>query len=146
MIQAANRGRWYRPLYFNDMTHFWDKVNIVHLSFKWENYLNSFSNKTVTISMDRQQKNGLNVIPFVFFNNTIIVQVRYIIVEKKKLPVLYITGFFFRIRTQVTALVLHTSAFTWVLMRKKKPIISNTGRFFCFNSTEVIGRVARMAE
>ena len=55
------------------MTHFWDKVHIVHLSFKWENYLNSFSNKTVTISMDRQQKNGLNVIPFVFFNNTIIV-------------------------------------------------------------------------
>jgi hypothetical protein len=47
----------------DNMTHFWDKVNIVHLSFKWENYLNSFSNKTVTIFMDRQQKNGLNVIP-----------------------------------------------------------------------------------
>jgi hypothetical protein len=35
----------------------------------------------------------------------------------------------------VTALVLRTSAFTWVLMRKKKPVISNTGPFFCFNST-----------
>jgi hypothetical protein len=43
-----------------------------------------------------------------------------------------LTGFLFRICTQVTALVLRTSAFTWVLMRKKKPIISNTGRFFCF--------------
>jgi hypothetical protein len=31
--------------------------------------------------------------------------------------------------------VLRTSVFTWVLMRKKKPVISNTGRFFCFNST-----------
>ena len=28
-----------------------------------------------------------------------------------------------------------TSAFTWVLMRKKKPVISNTVPFFCFNST-----------
>ena len=27
-----------------------------------------------------------------------------------------------------------TSAFTWVLMRKKKPGISNTGKFFCFNN------------
>jgi hypothetical protein len=51
------------------------------------------------------------------------------------LPVLDITGFFFRNRTQVTALVLRTSTFIWVLMRKKKPVISNTGRFFCFNST-----------
>jgi hypothetical protein len=24
--------------------------------------------------------------------------------------------------------------FTWVLMRKKKPVISNTGKFFCFNN------------
>jgi hypothetical protein len=37
------------------------------------------------------------------------------------LPVLDITGFFFRIRIQVTALVLRTLAFTWVLMQKKKP-------------------------
>ena len=43
--------------------------------------------------------------------------------------------FFSRIRAQVKALVLRTSAFTWVLMRKKKPVISNTGCFFCFNST-----------
>ena len=53
-------------------------------SFKWWNYFNSFSNKTVTISVDRQHKYGLNVIPFVFFNNTIIVQVRYIIIETKE--------------------------------------------------------------
>ena len=30
-LQAANRGRWYRPLYFNNLTHICDKVNIVHL-------------------------------------------------------------------------------------------------------------------
>ena len=46
-----------------------------------------------------------------------------------------ITGFFFRILTQVTALVLRISAFTWLLMAKKKPGISNTDRFFCFIST-----------
>jgi hypothetical protein len=28
LIEAANRGRWYRPLYFNNLTYFWDKVNI----------------------------------------------------------------------------------------------------------------------
>jgi hypothetical protein len=27
-----------------------------------------------------------------------------------------------------------TSAFTWVLMRKKKPVISNTGKFCCCNN------------
>jgi hypothetical protein len=54
--------------------------------------------------------------------------------KQKKRPVLDITGFFFRMSTQVTALVLRTSAFTWVLMRKKKPVISNTGNLFCFNN------------
>jgi hypothetical protein len=39
-----------------------------------------------------------------------------------------LTGFFYRICTQVTALVLRTSAFTWVLMRKKKPIISKSNK------------------
>ena len=54
--------------------------------------------------------------------------------KQKKRPVLDITSFFFRMSTQVTALVLRTSAFTWVLMRKKKPVISNTGNLFCFNN------------
>ena len=31
MIQAANKGRWYRPLYLNNLTHFWDTVNIMYL-------------------------------------------------------------------------------------------------------------------
>ena len=35
--------------------------------------------------------------------------------------------------TQVKAKVHSTKAFTWVRMRKKKPVISNTGKFFCFN-------------
>ena len=45
--------------------------------------------------------------------------------KQKKRPVLDITGFFFRMSTQVKA---------EVRMRKKKPVISNTGKFFCFNN------------
>jgi hypothetical protein len=45
-----------------------------------------------------------------------------------------ITGFFFRMSTQVKAEVRRTKAVTWVRMRKKKPVISNTGNFFCFNN------------
>ena len=37
-----------------------------------------------------------------------------------------ITGFFFRMSTQVKA--------EFLLMRKKKPVISNTGKFICFNN------------
>jgi hypothetical protein len=40
-----------------------------------------------------------------------------LLLKQKNLPVLDITGFFFRIRAQVTTLVLRTSAFTRVLMR-----------------------------
>ena len=44
----------------------------------------------------------------VFFNNTIIVQVRYSIIETKEVARIGYNGFLFRIRTQVTALVLKT--------------------------------------
>ena len=54
--------------------------------------------------------------------------------KKKNRPVLDITGFFFRMSTRVTAFVLRTSAFTRVRMRKKKPVISNTDKLFCFNN------------
>jgi hypothetical protein len=36
--------------------------------------------------------------------------------------------------TQVKAKAEVRKAFSWVLMRKKKPVISNTGKFFCFNN------------
>jgi hypothetical protein len=39
------------------------------------------------------------------------------------------------ISSQAKALVLRTEVLSWVLMRKKKPVISNTDLFFCFNST-----------
>ena len=32
MTQVVNRGWWYRPLYFNNLTHFWDKVDIVYVT------------------------------------------------------------------------------------------------------------------
>jgi hypothetical protein len=43
-------------------------------------------------------------------------------------------GFFFWLSTQVKDEMQGTDAFTWVQMQKKKPVISNTDRFFCFNS------------
>ena len=71
-----------------------------------------------------------------FFSTTLLLyKLDTSLLKQMNFPVLDITGFFFRIRTQVTALVLRSSAFTWVRMRKKKPVISNTGRFFCFNSS-----------
>ena len=54
--------------------------------------------------------------------------------KQKKRPVLDITGFFFRMGTQVKAEVRSTKYVTWVRMRKKKPVISNTGKFFYFNN------------
>jgi hypothetical protein len=72
---------------------------------------------------------------FIFSTTLLLYKLDTLLLKQKNFPVLDITGFFFRIRIQVTALVLRTSAFTWVLMRKKKPVISNTGKFFCFNST-----------
>jgi hypothetical protein len=54
--------------------------------------------------------------------------------KQKKRPVPDIAGFFFRTSTQVKAEVRSTKAVTSVRMRKKKPIISNMGKFFCFNN------------
>ena len=51
-----------------------------------------------------------------------------------KRPVPDIAGFFFRTSTQVKAEVRSTKAVTWVRMRKKKAVISNMGKFFCFNN------------
>jgi hypothetical protein len=36
--------------------------------------------------------------------------------------------------TQMKAEVRSTKAVTWVRIRKKKPVISNTGKLFCFNN------------
>ena len=66
--------------------------------------------------------------PYIFSTTLLLYKlIDTLLLKQKNLPVLDITGFFFRIRTQVTALVLR--------IRKKKPVISNTGRFFCVNST-----------
>jgi hypothetical protein len=62
-------------------------------------------------------------IPFIFSTTLLLYKLNTLLLKQNNLSVLDITGFFFRIRTQVTALVLRTSAFTWVVMRKKKPVI-----------------------
>ena len=83
MIQAAVLLIW--PIFGTMLIPFtW--------SFKCDNYSNSFSNKTVTISMDRRKKMDL---PFALFNNTIIVQVRYIIIETKEVARNGYSGFLF---------------------------------------------------
>ena len=74
-------------------------------------------------------------IPYIFATALLLYKLDTLLLKQKKRPVLDITGFFFYIHTQVTTLVLCTSAFTWVLLRKKKPVIFNTDRFFCFNRT-----------
>ena len=74
-------------------------------------------------------------IPFILSTTLLLYKLYTLLLKQKNLPVLDITGFFFRIRTRVKAEVRSTKAVTRVLMRKKKPVISNTGRFFCFNST-----------
>jgi hypothetical protein len=51
-------------------------------------------------------------IPFIFSTTLLLYKLDTLLLKQKNLPVFDITGFFFRIRTQVTALVLRTSAFT----------------------------------
>jgi hypothetical protein len=61
----------------------------------------------------------------------------------KTLKYLNINDFFFTWKTlkylnlynKTPSKAIVNAAFTWVLMLKMKPVISNTGRFFCFNST-----------
>ena len=60
--------------------------------------------------------------------------IRYTTIDTKEADVMDIAGFFFRMSTQVMAEVRSTKAVTWVRMRKKKPVISNTGKFVCFNN------------
>ena len=57
-----------------------------------------------------------------------------VLLKQKKGPVLDITGFFFRMSTHVKAEVRSTKAVTLVRMRKKNPVLSNTGKFVCFNN------------
>ena len=49
---------------------------------------------------------------FIFSTTLLLYKLDTLLLKQKNLPVLDITGFFFRIRIQVTALVLRTSAFT----------------------------------
>jgi hypothetical protein len=51
-------------------------------------------------------------IPYIFATTLLLYKLDTLLLKQKHLPVLDITSFFFRIRIQVTALVLRTSAFT----------------------------------
>ena len=57
-----------------------------------------------------------------------------VLLKQKERPVLDIAGFFFRMSTQAKAKVHSTKVVTWVRMRKKNHVISNTGKFMCFNN------------
>ena len=89
----------YRPLIEADDTGrctliIWPIFGTRLISLKWGNYLNSFSNKTVTISLDRRKK-WIKCHTIFVFNNTIIVQVRYIIIETKEVARNGYSGFLF---------------------------------------------------
>ena len=62
--------------------------------------------------------------PFMFSTTLLLHKLDTLLLKLKNLPVLDIAGLFLR-----------TSAFTCVLMWKKEPVISNTGRLCCLNST-----------
>ena len=88
-------------------------------------------------------------IPYIFFNNTIIVQIRYIIIETKEFACIEYNGFVFPHEYSGEGRGASFSAFVfrwrhWCCAPrpspeyscgKKKPVISNTVCFFCFNST-----------
>ena len=63
----------------------------------------------------------------------IMYKIQYHLTQKKR-HVLDITCFFFLMSTRVKAEVRSTKVVTWVRMRKKIPVISNTGNFLCFNN------------
>ena len=71
-------------------------------------------------------------IPYIVSATLLLYKLDTLLLKQKNLPVLDITGFYFRIRTQVMAFVLRTSAFTSC---GKTPHYIQYGRFFCFNST-----------
>jgi hypothetical protein len=58
--------------------------------------------------------------PFIFSTTLLLYKLDTLLLKQKNLSVLDITGFFFRIRIQVTALVLRTSAFTRVFIHAEK--------------------------
>jgi hypothetical protein len=79
----------YRPLIEADDTGrctliIWLIFGTRIISFTWS----SFSNKTVTISLDRQQKNVLNVISFGFFSTLLLYKEDTVLLKQKKRPVL----------------------------------------------------------
>jgi len=59
-----------------------------------------------------------------FFNNTIILQVRYIIIEAKEVARNGNSGFLFP----------HLYSGNLISHPGEKPVLSNTGNFFCFNN------------
>jgi hypothetical protein len=91
-----------------------------------------------------------------FYSLSTLLCIRYSTIETKEFVRIGYNGFLLRICTQMKAEVssrpspeyecrkrnplypiranYFVSAFTWVRMRKKKPVISNTGKFFCFNN------------
>ena len=70
-----------------------------------------------------------------FFNNTIIVQVRYIIIETKEFARIGYNGFLFPHSYSGDGLGATHLGLNLSTHAKKNPVISNTGHFFRFNST-----------
>ena len=81
--------------------------------------------------------NKIYAIPYLFFNSTIIVQVRYIIIETKEFARIRYNGLLFPYSYSGDGLDATHLGLNLIMSTHadKKPVISNTCRFFCFNST-----------
>jgi hypothetical protein len=89
--------------------------------------------RSVTWVLMRKKKPVIsNTSKFFCFNNNVSNLYNNSVVEKIYGIAYVFTLLMFRKSNKTT---INKNTFTWVLMRKKKPVISNTGRFFCFNST-----------
>ena len=78
--------------------------------------------------------------------------IRYSTIETKEATSIGYNGFLFPHEYSAEGRGANTKAVTWVRMREKKPVISNTGKFFCFNNNasnlynnSVVGKINGMA-
>ena len=70
--------------------------------------------------------------PYIFATTLLLYKLDTLLLKQNNLPVLDITGFFFRMSTQVKAEVLGLHLSTHA---EKETRYIQYGRFFCFNST-----------
>ena len=125
-MQTAVRGRWYRLLIQADV-----------FAVLLMNELKTLTNVVIWIldKLVHKQSRSHDFLFYLINNSIIIVQVRYFTIETKEVARIGYNGFLLPHSYSgdgrgITQAVLHLSTHAG-----KKPAISNTGPFLCFNST-----------